>query len=181
MPVIETGVSAHQWVLSEEGRESSARMARQLRKYAPQLVVTSTEPKAVETGAIIAATLELPRKKVSNLQEHDRHGVPVFESREAFQAQVAQFFTHPDELIFGNETATEALERFTAAIHEILAGHPEETVVVVTHGTVMTLFVTAANPQDPIPFWKSLGLPAFVVLSRPDFRLERVENHYPNI
>jgi broad specificity phosphatase PhoE len=44
-------------------------------------------------------------------------------------------------------------------------------VAVVTHGTVMTLFVTRAAGLEAFPFWKRLGLPAFVVLSWPGFGL----------
>jgi hypothetical protein len=41
----------------------------------------------------------------------------------------------------------------------------------------MTLLIARANGLDPVPFWKSLGLPAFAVLSLPGLRLlEVVEN-----
>jgi hypothetical protein len=39
------------------------------------------------------------------------------------------------------------------------------------------LFIARAAGLDPVPFWKSLGLPAFAVLSLPDLRLlEVIEN-----
>ena len=38
----------------------------------------------------------------------------------------------------------------------------------------MTLLIARANRLDPIPFWKSLGLPAFAILSLPDLKLLEV-------
>jgi broad specificity phosphatase PhoE len=53
----------------------------------------------------------------------------------------------------------------------VLERHPRQSVAVVTHGTVMTLFVTRAAGLEAFPFWKRLGLPAFVVLSWPGLGL----------
>jgi broad specificity phosphatase PhoE len=53
--------------------------------------------------------------------------------------------------------------------------HSDENVVIVTHGIVLTLLVTRAQPAlEPLSFWKQLGLPAVAVLSRPDLVLEQL-------
>jgi broad specificity phosphatase PhoE len=82
-------------------------------------------------------------------------------------------FEHPDELVLGYETADEAHARFARAVADVLSSHPSGNLVIVTHGTVMTLFIARAGSAghfDPIPFWKGLGLPAFAVLSLPDLK-----------
>ena len=37
----------------------------------------------------------------------------------------------------------------------------------VTHGTVMTLYVASIADVDPMCFWRRLGLPSYVVLGLP--------------
>jgi len=44
-------------------------------------------------------------------------------------------------------------------------------IAIVAHGTVTTLFVAQFNAIDPFPFWKQMGLPSFIVLEMPDFRM----------
>jgi broad specificity phosphatase PhoE len=139
-------------------------LAEDLRQHNPTIVVTSTEPKAVETGAIIAERLEIPLETAENLHEHDRRGEPFFSERGAFEDLVVRLFRNPHELVFGNETADQAYGRFSAAVDAALQRHPEGNVAVVSHGTVMTLFVARRTGVEPVRFWKELGLPAAVTL-----------------
>jgi broad specificity phosphatase PhoE len=173
-PEIAPGVPASQWRLSDEGRLRCEALAAQLATYELGAVVTSTEPKAVETGQIVARILRLPIESAPGLHEQARPEVGLLASREQFQARVASVFEHPDQLVFGSETGDEAHARFTAAVDAVLRQHPDGNLVIVSHGTVITLFVAHATGVDPIPFWKSLGLPAFVVLSLPELNLLEV-------
>jgi broad specificity phosphatase PhoE len=173
LPEVVPDVAASLWRLSEEGRRRCKVLAEKLAAYDPGVIVTSVEPKAVETAQIVADVLGKPFETVEGLHEHDRSNVGFLE-KERFEAAVAEFFRKPQELTFGQETANQAHERFAKAIACVMKGHPDEDVAVVTHGTVMTLFVAWANGLGPFPLWKRLGLPSFVVLSRPEMRLETV-------
>jgi broad specificity phosphatase PhoE len=104
---------------------------------------------------------------VPGLHEHDRTGVGWLPEG-ALDQRVAAFFARPTECVFGQETAAAALARFQAAVAGVLARHPDGTVAIVAHGTVITLFIAACAGVDPFPFWQRLGLPSFVVLTRPD-------------
>jgi broad specificity phosphatase PhoE len=145
-----------------------------LAAHDPVAVVTSVEPKAVETGRIAAGVLGIPCGKMDGLHEHERPQAGLAPSREAFQAQVARLLRHPHELIFGAETGEAARRRFAHAIDRVLAQHPAGSVAVVTHGTVLSLFLADVTGIDPVPFWLGLGLPALVVLSLPNFDLIEV-------
>ena len=46
--------------------------------------------------------------------------------------------------------------------------------MVVSHGTVMALFVARYNPIDSYRFWKQLKMPAMIALDLPDFRIRKV-------
>ena len=76
-----------------------------------------------------------------------------------------------DFLVFGKETADQAFARFTEAVGGVIKAHPGQTVAVVTHGTVMTLFASRAAGLDPFSLWKQLGIPSFIALSLPDLKL----------
>jgi 2,3-bisphosphoglycerate-dependent phosphoglycerate mutase len=168
-PAIDPNKPSAEWQLSEDGRTRSRELAEQLRSYQPDIVITSHEPKAAETGRIIAETLGLPCETAENLHEHQRTG--QFFSQEQFQQKIRDFFERPAELVFGLETAEEALERFEAAVTQTITRHPHQNIIIATHGTVITLFVSAHNDIEPIPFWQQLKMPDYKVLTQTSFKL----------
>jgi alpha-ribazole phosphatase len=60
---------------------------------------------------------------------------------------MAKLFTHPDEIqIPDGETFREVKERATAALAKLVAQHPNETIVVVSHGgTIRTILCAILN------------------------------------
>ncbi|HSR29857.1 MAG TPA: histidine phosphatase family protein [Anaerolineae bacterium] len=174
LPEMVTGVPASQWHLSAEGRHRCEKLAERLADYSLAAVVASEESKAAETGQTIARILDLPFETATGLHEHQRGVIMDLGSREGFQAQVARFFEHPDDLVLGYETADEVYARFATAVSAVLERHPHGNLAIVCHGTVISLFIARANHLDPFPFWKRLGLPAFAVLSLPDLDLLEV-------
>ena len=125
----------------------------------------------METGDIIASTLGIASKTALDIHEHDRTGVLFSPSRTVFQARLTNFFTKPDQLVFGRETAIEALTRFSRAVTAL---HQEGITTplallktgVVSHGTVITLFVCHHNPTlHPIDFWHRLTMPCALYLN----------------
>ena len=168
---IDAAKSAREWPLSADGRSRARLLAPQLIPHNPTRIVTSDEPKAHETGQIIADALGLPCQTAFNLHEHDRQGAPFFTSKEAFETAVARFFLNPDTLVFGRETANQALERFDTAVHHLIATYPSDTLAIVTHGTVLTLFLSHYNQFPTFPFWQTLQLPDAFAVTLPDMRL----------
>jgi broad specificity phosphatase PhoE len=115
----------------------------------------------------------LQHEIVDDLHEHERN-TAGWASTEVFEGQVSEFFARQDDLVFGEETAVQASQRFNGAVRRLLQDHPDETTAVVSHGTVMTLFVCSWNDVDPFHFWHSLAMPSVIVLSRESFELEAV-------
>jgi broad specificity phosphatase PhoE len=73
--------------------------------------------------------------------------------------------------VFGAETGDEARKRFTVAVDDVMRQHPDGNVSIVSHGTVISLFVARVAGIEPLPLWRKLDLPAFVVLSYPSLAL----------
>lgn len=163
VPEIEADHPANTWKLSKEGRLRAQRLAEQLKSFEPEVIVSSNEPKAKETAEIVASQLQLDVQIVPDLHEHARSNVPYL-SHDAFQASIHDFFQRPDELVFGEETANQAYTRFYRAVHSILNEHKGKTIVIVTHGTVISLFVSRLTGSPDLELWNKLGLPSFVAM-----------------
>jgi broad specificity phosphatase PhoE len=154
---------ASTWSLSEEGQLRAQRLAEHLAGYRPEVIVSSNEPKAKETAEIVASQLNLTNQIIPDLHEHDRNNVP-FLSLDAFHTSIRDFFQQPDQLVFGSETADQAYARFYRAVHSVLNEHRDKTIVVVTHGTVISLFVARLTGSSDLELWHQLGLPSFVAM-----------------
>lgn len=170
LPEIAGHLPACEWRLSDAGRLRCKALAERLAPHGVTRLVASREPKAFETAQEVAARLGVLLVAEDDLHEHVHREAGLLEPEE-FEAAVARFFAQPADLVFGSETADQAHQRFTQSLTRILGKCCEETVAVVTHGRVLTLFVSRAVGLDPYSLWKRLGLPSFVVLSWPDRRL----------
>jgi broad specificity phosphatase PhoE len=173
LPAIDPGRPAREWRLSAEGLRRCAPLAAALAEYAPDAVVSSVEPKARETGQAVAAALRLPLETFAGLHENDRMGLPYLPAAD-LEATVARFFAQPQEVVMGRETADEAHARFAAALGRVGQAYPSGTVVVVAHGTVISLLVARAAGLGAFDLWRRLGLPSFVALDRGSGALRAV-------
>jgi 2,3-bisphosphoglycerate-dependent phosphoglycerate mutase len=169
-PKIEPGVRSYRWHLSNHGKERCIGLAERLAAHAPDIMLSSTEPKARETAEIAADRLGIPVAVAEGLHEHERKSAP-YVSAQKFRDAVEGLFARPNELVYGEETADQARERFGAAIKSVLEDHQEANIAVVAHGTVISLFIAAAAGIDAMGLWEKIGMPSYIVLSRPDFEL----------
>ncbi len=170
-PQIQPGIPASRWELSNQGRRRCRVLAGKLEPYLPAAIVSSTEPKAYQTAEIVGRTLGIPYTPAPGLQEHAREKIPYYSDREDFRKAVVGLIENPDELVFGEETAAQALRRFEGAVRKAVRQQPDINLFIASHGTVMALFVARHNPISPVEFWTRLKMPDMVPLQFPDFRL----------
>jgi broad specificity phosphatase PhoE len=163
VPEMDEAHPANTWRLSKEGQVRARRLAEQLEDFEPEVILSSNEPKAKETAEIVASRFQLDTQVDPDLHEHDRSNVP-FLSLDRFQVSIREFFQKPDELVFGSETANQAHARVYQAVHSILNKHRNKTIVIVTHGTVISLFVARLTGSSDLELWNKLGLPSFVAM-----------------
>ena len=175
LPEVVENVPAREWKLSVEGRARGKRLAHRLAEFHPDRIFSSIEPKAGETAGLIAEELGLSVDVFEGLHEHDRSNVGYLSS-DRFENAVQEFFTRPNELVFGNETADQAYRRFKSAVDSITKKCPDQTVVLVSHGTVISLYVSRLTGISELPLWKELGLPSFIALDVKSNTLIRKEN-----
>ncbi len=160
-----------EWRLRADAGGPIRDLADRLGPLALDLVVTSLEPKAVATGRGLAEHLRLPLTSEPRLHEHDRGNVPLLPDA-AWHDTLRRFFRHPDVLVFGRETASEARERFRGGLVAALERNRAERPAVVAHGTVMSLLVAQANDLDAFELWRSVAMPEAWLLGWPDLELK---------
>jgi broad specificity phosphatase PhoE len=172
-PLVTPGVLPHLWALSEAGKASCNALADRLVGYSPGRIFHSEELKAEQTAAIISQSLQIPAMPADGINEHDRSNVPHLRSAE-FISMVELFFRKPDQLVLGRETAAQALDRFSKAIDRIISRHPQENLAVVSHGTVIALFVAAHSDRDGFQLWRDMALPSLVVVASATMQIEQI-------
>jgi broad specificity phosphatase PhoE len=96
-------------------------------------------------------------------------------SQELFEKHVAEFFRAPLKIVMGDETAEQAYRRFSDAVERVVEKYPGENVAIISHGVVITLYITQHLRFTAFPFWKRLGFPSYVVLSLPELKLDKVK------
>lgn len=160
-PLVDPATPTTTWRLSDAGRAACEVLADRLAPHAPSRIVSSVEPKASETAERLAGRLSIPWTTAEGLHEHDRSNVPHLPTRE-FISLVELFFRRPTKLVLGTETAADAFDRFADVVEPLATG--EETIAVVSHGTVISLLLEDRCGLDPFQTWRAMGLPSFIVL-----------------
>jgi broad specificity phosphatase PhoE len=155
MAVPAEGVHPTSWHLDAAGRSDAARMAERL-QVAPEIgcLVSSTEPKALQTAEEIAARWGTEAVADDRLREAVRPWIGP-----GYRAVAHRYLR--GELPEGWEPHTEVEARVAASVAaavEVAAGRP---VVVVSHGLALALHLSdrLGRDFDRESFWSSLAFP----------------------
>jgi probable phosphoglycerate mutase len=138
--------------LSLRGREQARELGRRLRDARVAMIYCSGMARAVQTAEIVAAELGLPVKVRDNLREW---AVGEYAGQEYVEGMFDDTLAswHAGELAAmfpGGESGSEILARVSEELEAIVDEHRGETVLVVSHGGVMSFAVPhlAANVRD---------------------------------
>lgn len=116
---------------------------------------TSTEPKAAETGAIIALRKGLATEEHSGFGEVDR---PWHSGgNDAYRATAARYLNV--ETVAGWEPRDRVLFRFRSAVEAALETPGDDDIVVATHGMSPTVYLSSLIDFDAVGFWRALTFP----------------------
>ena len=112
-----------------------------------------------------------------DLREHDRTGVPWRDAATRRQ-ELQALFANPDAVVFGRESASQALGRLTSAIDRAASRTPGPWVLV-THGTVMALYLATLTGRAALEIWSQLGLPTVAAIDLGTRRLVDLVTEFP--
>jgi probable phosphoglycerate mutase len=124
--------------LNETGLAQAAATARRIAvEWRPAAIYHSPLGRARQTAEAIAAHFDLapqPHPGLLDISFGQLQGLTVEEARTAWPEVVASWFTTPDQTLPpGGERLADVSARAMAAVHEIAAWHPGQTVVLVGH------------------------------------------------
>lgn len=168
-PDMDASTPPCEWVLGARGEEQSRDLARRLRPYLPISLASSLEPKAVQTARVVAAALGVHVETLDGLEELDRPALPIV-PRDEHQRLNAPIFEARSVPALGRESADAALRRFNAALAQAFTLTPaSQPLVVITHGTVISLFIEQQTGRNAFEVWKALECGEFITLEVADW------------
>ncbi|GIX48006.1 MAG: phosphoglycerate mutase [Candidatus Tectimicrobiota bacterium] len=127
--------------LSARGERQAARVAERLRRLRPQVLYSSDIARARQTAAIIGAHLGLPVRLCPGLREW-HVGRWAGQPAAAFAAHLQALGAHPATYVpEGGESQVQTQARIVAQMEALAAQHAGETVLCVSHGKAIDLFV----------------------------------------
>lgn len=136
--------------LTAKGLKQARLVAKRLRNEKVAAVYASDLSRAYITAENIAALFSLPVIAMPELREisfGEWEGLTYTNINQGWPEVMAELFASPDHVqIPGGETFRELKARAAKAVKKIVLRHPDETVVVVSHGgTIRTLLCDALD------------------------------------
>ena len=128
--------------LNDVGRAQAARTGRLLARRQWDAVVTSPLSRAFETGSIIAAELGLPVPTTDSRLVERNYG-----EAEGLDFEEMQRLFPEDTKVPGRERRSVVAARALEALMDIAHAHPEESVVVVSHGGLIRSVLRKVDPD----------------------------------
>lgn len=128
-------------------------------------IASSTEPKAVATGKPIAEHLNLQIEEMAEFVEVKRE--KKFLTDEEFLIRKQKELEVRSESVNGAESGNEAIARFKLGIQKLEEKYSGENILIITHGTIMTLLLAdnKNNFGNVFESWKNLKFCDIVGLS----------------
>jgi broad specificity phosphatase PhoE len=155
---------ARLWGLSEEGQRAARALADDEILRSVSLFAASHEPKAIQTAAAMANGR--PILEIADLGELDRSAAGWIQTQAERLDLVRAILDNPDVSIQGCETAAGAQGRFVRALNELTEANQEGGLAVVSHGTVLSLYMAYLRglPKADFQEWYRIRLPDLAVV-----------------
>ena len=141
--------------LSVHGLEDAKQVADVLQNYPIRAIYSSPERRAFQTISPFVEQLDVQIEIEAALRER-KLGDEVFED---FFGAVEATWQNPSFAHPGGESSVEAQNRGLTVVKQLQSKHPNEAVVLSTHGNLMALILQAFDPSIGFSFWKSLTMP----------------------
>jgi len=161
------GSAPQRWSLSEKGRREAGVLARQDFWREVEHIFSSPALKSQQTAEPAARRWGIPLAVMDCLHELRRPQIV-----HDYEQVIARVLAEPETSVAGLEPAVRAAERITRCIKELVATHPGQTVAVVSHGLVLTLFLAQLENRWPtVDEWLAVPFAGLTILDTVEWRL----------
>jgi broad specificity phosphatase PhoE len=171
-PRIEADIPAEDWALTSRGIAAANRLASELARLGPTIILASPERKAVETANILSAVLGLPIEQEERFSEHGAGPGEFLADYAEFRDLVKRHFDHSDDVVMRQESSRDAGARFAEALASWLTTPPTDVPVTVSHGRIMSSWLGGLTETSAWDIWTNLRMPDLIEvdLDRKTFR-----------
>ena len=142
--------------LSAQGVVAAGRVAGLLGQLPVRAIYASPYRRAWQTVESLAGKLGLPLRFEPDLRERTLGRLPA---ELDFAAAVRQTWADPAFAHPAGETNAAAQRRGVAVVQRLLAQHPDQRLVLATHGNLLALVLQHFDPGVGYAFWQSLTMP----------------------
>ena len=140
--------------LSEAGRADAERVADLLADRPVDAVVSSPYTRAVQTAEPVAARHGLPLQTDTGFRERRLTDGPVETVGETFESAVAKVWDDWSFALPNGESSDDAGARGAAALERVLDEYDGGSVVVGTHGQLLTCTLNRYDDRFDADFWR---------------------------
>lgn len=148
------GKPASEWSLSPFGKETATSLLATSEFSNVEVIYVSGERKSKDTAEPLSIRLGIPACEHEGLGEVLRG--TAFLTDEEFEREKELQLEDLDYPAFGGETGSEALARFISAVETVTRENPDKTILIVSHGTILTLYFAhlLGTTENLITRWK---------------------------
>ena len=144
-------------LLNERGRAQAQALAERLANEPIAAIYASPLQRAMETAESTAQRLGLtvqPLEGIIDINYGDWQEHPHSEVARLYPALYRQWLQEPHLVRPPGESLEEVRDRAMAALHQVMARHPDQTVLVTAHQVVNKVLVCAMLGLDNSHFWR---------------------------
>ncbi|MDF2652452.1 MAG: phosphoglycerate mutase [Paenibacillus sp.] len=145
--------------LSEEGFADAVRAADLLDDVQVDYMASSSYTRAVQTIQSIADRKGIPIEEWEQLIERPIKGLNYKTTWEVLHEAIRESFSDPDYALEGGESTRTAQQRAVPVIEQLLSDHRGGTLVIGTHGNIMTIILNHYDKSYGYEFWMSTSKP----------------------
>lgn len=142
--------------LNSDGLEAASSLVPRLVEFAPTVVLSSPQLRAVQTVAPAAEAMGLPVTTWPELREWESGLLPSAD----WEAPYAYSWANPGFAHGSGESLDELTVRAGRALARIAAEYPDTTVLVGSHGTFLARALIAAGHRADWEFCRAMPMPA---------------------
>jgi broad specificity phosphatase PhoE len=143
--------------LTDTGVLQAAAAAKRLASAGIGVIVTSPLLRATQTAQEVAEVTGAPVVTDEGFRETDFgawDGLTFAEVRQRWPAEVTTWLADPAVAPPGGESLVEVGARVTEALHRVLTGHQQQTILIVSHVTPIKTLVAAALLAPPAALYR---------------------------
>lgn len=145
--------------LSPRGREAANKVTEVLKDKKIDRVISSPYTRAIETVREVAENRQLQITTYENLKERPIKGLDYRADEKEILSAIEQSFKDENYCLVGGESTVAAQERSIPVIKEILNNYMGESIVIGTHGNIMTIIMNYFQKQFDFQFFQQTTKP----------------------